>query len=65
MRALFDRTLNPPDAAYQRYRDTLLAENCKTFSDLHNSTSRAQRHKAMDKLKDYEALALTLASERR
>lgn len=65
VRALLDRVLHPPDAAYQRYRDTLQAENCQTFADLHNSTSRAQRHKALDKLRGYEALALKLASERR
>lgn len=62
---LFERLLNSPDAAYQRYLSTQQAQNCQAFSDLHNSTSRAQRHKAMDKLKDYETLALTLAAERR
>jgi hypothetical protein len=65
IQGLFDRLLNSPDAAYQRYLVTQQAQNCKAISELHNSTSRAQRHKAMDKLKDYESLALKLAAERR
>ncbi|MFZ2738870.1 MAG: DUF6279 family lipoprotein [Burkholderiaceae bacterium] len=62
---LLDRMANPTDPRYLRYRNRLQEQHCTTLADLHNSTSRAQRHKAAEKLEKYEALAQKLASRQR
>jgi hypothetical protein len=64
MRALFERALNPPDPLLRQQRDILTTQNCKLYSALHNSTSAAQRQRAVEKLKDYEMMAQSLASVR-
>ncbi len=62
--ALLGRMANPPDPSYQRHRDRLQEQNCMALAELHNSTSRVQRHKAAEKLESYEALARKLAGRR-
>jgi hypothetical protein len=54
LRGLIDRTLNPPDPALRSYLDELGRENCQGFAELHNSTTPAQRGKAVETLKHYE-----------
>ncbi|MDB5964253.1 MAG: hypothetical protein JWQ72_753 [Polaromonas sp.] len=54
MRGLFDRSLNSPHPAYRDYFDNLTQHGCKTFASLHNSTSPAQRRKAVATLDGYE-----------
>ena len=53
MRGLMERALVSPDPAYRMYLDQLGQENCQTFADLHNSTTTAQRSKAVETLKGY------------
>lgn len=54
LRGLIDRTLNPLEPAYRRYLDELGQENCQGFAELHNSTTPAQRSKAVETLRGYE-----------
>ncbi|MBC7436144.1 MAG: hypothetical protein H7332_08755 [Bdellovibrionales bacterium] len=54
MRALFERSTNSPDIAYRSYLETITRENCSVVADLHNSTTPAQRLKAIKTIKSYE-----------
>lgn len=54
LRALLARTQTSPDASYQTYRAQATQANCQAFADLHNSTTPAQRLKAVAVLKGYE-----------
>lgn len=54
LRGLIERTLKSPDAAQRTYLDELGQENCQSFAELHNSTTPAQRGKAMETLRRYE-----------
>ena len=58
---LVERTINSPDASYRDYAEKLTADNCKSFSEFHNSTTAAQRSKAVATLNDYEKDARALA----
>jgi hypothetical protein len=51
---LLDRSLNSPDAAYRDYMDKLTQDGCTSFAELHNSTTPAQRSKAVETLLRYE-----------
>lgn len=53
VRAYFERAVNSPDPAYRSYQDRLTRDSCKTFAALHNSTSAAQRAKAVQTLMGY------------
>lgn len=54
VRALFDRSLNSPSPAYRDQLEKMTMDSCKSFADLHNSTTPAQRTKAVEMLKGYE-----------
>lgn len=54
LRGLIERTLSPPDPAMRSYLDALSQENCQSFAELHNSTTPAQRGKAVQTLRRYE-----------
>jgi hypothetical protein len=54
IKGLFERTLNSPDAAYRDYMDKLTQDACTSFAELHNSTTPAQRSKAVETLLRYE-----------
>ena len=54
LRGLVERTMNPLEPVYRRYLDQLSQENCQSFAELHNSTTPAQRSKAVETLKGYE-----------
>ena len=60
MRALFERSLDSPNPAYRSYQEKLTQDGCKTFANLHNSTSGAQRGQAIEKLRRYEQDLLAL-----
>lgn len=64
LRALLLRTQTSPDASYRAYRDQATRVNCQAFADLHNSTTPAQRLKAVAVLKGYEDDARTLMGSR-
>lgn len=51
--ALFERSINSPDAAYRQQQEKIVQENCQTFAALHDSTTPAQRLKAIETLKSY------------
>lgn len=63
--ALLGRVMNSPDTAYQNYWGKMTRENCKAFSALHNSSTPAQRRKAIGTLRDYETDAQALLAPRR
>jgi len=50
--------------AYRQHFEKITAESCNTLAALHNSTSPAQRRKALETLRDYEADARALAAEK-
>ena len=52
--ALSRRSLRSPDASYRSYVDELTRESCEALSELHNTSSPAQRRKAIKTLQDYE-----------
>lgn len=61
--ALSKRSLRSPDANYRAYVDELTRESCTSLAELHNSTSAAQRRKALKNLQDYEGdLRLLMAA---
>ena len=53
LRGLMERALVSPNPAFRAYLDQLGQENCQIFADLHNSTTPAQRGKAVETLKGY------------
>jgi uncharacterized protein YceK len=55
MRALFDRSVVSPDAAYRSYQETITREGCASVAELHNATTPTQRAKAAQTLRGYEA----------
>lgn len=64
LRALLARTVTSPDSNYQTYRAHNTRVNCQAFADLHNSTTPAQRAKAVAVLKGYEDDARALIDAR-
>ena len=54
VRALFDRSLNSPSPAYREQLEKMTLDACKNFAGLHNSTTTAQRARAVEILKGYE-----------
>jgi hypothetical protein len=54
LRALVERTLKSPNPAYRDYVKTSTQDECKTFAELHNSSTPAQRSQAMETLGRYE-----------
>ena len=52
-----------PDAAYQRYAQTLVEEGCEGFSRVHNTMTAAQRFKAVRSVKGYEQDFMVLAAQ--
>lgn len=54
LRGYLERTAASPDPAYRAWAETAIANGCKTVAELHNSTTAAQRQRAIDRLRDYE-----------
>ena len=63
IRALFDRLINSPSAAYREQLEKMTLDTCKSFADLHNSTTPAQRARAVEILKGYENDMKTLIAK--
>jgi hypothetical protein len=60
-RATLDRSINSPTPAYRAYFDRALADSCRSFALLHNSTTPEQRERAVRRLAAYERDARELA----
>jgi hypothetical protein len=54
LRAFLDRFESSPDKGYRDYQEALIAEGCRSFSVLHNSTTAAQRETAVRRLRAYQ-----------
>jgi hypothetical protein len=54
IKGLFERTITSPDPAYREYLDKLTQDGCTSFAQLHNSTTPAQRSKAVETILRYE-----------
>ncbi len=65
VRALIDRAMNSPHAAYRNYREKMTQASCQAFAMLHNSTTPAQRLKVMETLQDYETDVRILMTQAR
>ena len=63
LRVLLERTLASPDAVYRDYIDKNTQENCRAIAELHNSTTDAQRRKAVRVVKGYAVDFRALASQ--
>lgn len=63
IRGYFERSVNSPNPAYRSYQDKLTRDNCKTLALLHNSTTSAQRAKAVETLGNYARDFMILASQ--
>jgi hypothetical protein len=63
VRAYFERSMNSPNPAYRAYQDRFTRDNCKTLALLHNSTTPAQRAKAVETLGNYARDFTILASQ--
>jgi hypothetical protein len=61
LRAVLERSVNSPNPAYRAYADRAVNDSCKTFAQLHNSTTPEQRERAMRRLAAYERDARELA----
>lgn len=55
LRAFATQITHSPRAEYRRYRQRLADANCALVARLHNAGSAAQRQRAVDKLRDWEA----------
>ncbi|MEO8389109.1 MAG: DUF6279 family lipoprotein [Polaromonas sp.] len=64
VKGLFERTLSSPDTAYRDYLESLSQDICQGFAELHNSTTPAQRGKAVEVLHRYERDFRTLNGQK-
>jgi hypothetical protein len=64
-RGLLERALQSPDPSYRKHQERLVQEDCRTYANLHNSTSPSQRAKGLETLKGYEADLRALMPQRR
>ena len=53
VQAYLYRAMNSPNAAYRAYLERMTRDSCATFAALHNSTTPAQRAKAVETLSSY------------
>ena len=51
---VFKRAVLSPDISFRDHAQKLRAHNCQTLADVHNSTTPAQRQKALARLQGYE-----------
>jgi len=63
VRGYFDRSANSPNPAYRAYQEKLTRDNCKTLALLHNSTTAAQRAKAVENAGAYARNFRILAAQ--
>ncbi len=62
LREYIARSWQSPDLAYRTYVEKLTQQSCQGFANIHNSTTAAQRSKAVQVLKGYEQDLRTLAA---
>ena len=55
LHAYIQRVSQPPPGPWRDYQQALLEEGCRNVAALHNSTTPAQRQKAVERLRAYEA----------
>ena len=63
VRSYVARFNTSPDAAFQRYTQTLIKEGCEGFSLVHNTMTPAQRQKAVQSVQAYAQDFLVLAAQ--
>ena len=54
LEGVFARAVFSPDPIHREHAQKLRAHNCQTLADVHNSTTPAQRQKALARLQGYE-----------
>ena len=54
LEGVFTRAVVSPDSSYRAHSQRIRMHNCQTFAEVHNSTTPAQRQKALAKLQGYE-----------
>lgn len=54
LEGVFSRAVLSPDISFREHAKKLRAQNCQTLADVHNSTTPAQRQKALARLQGYE-----------
>ena len=54
LEGVFSRAVFSPDINFREHAKKIRAQNCQTFADVHNSTTPAQREKALSRLQGYE-----------
>ena len=64
LRALLQRSVASPDAAYRSYLEQITADGCANFAELHNTTTPEQRKKAVQVLAGYEQDFRALVSQK-
>lgn len=64
LRAWMDRAQNAPDLAYRTWQQGLVDEGCRIYSEVHRSTTAAQREQAVRRLRAYQRDLRELASAR-
>lgn len=57
------RSIGSPNARYREQLERIVQENCNVLAALHNSSTAAQRSKAIETLKDYQADARALLTD--
>ena len=54
LEGVFSRAVLSPDISFREHAKKLRTHNCQTFAEVHNSTTPAQRQKALARLQGYE-----------
>ena len=64
IRQLVQRSLQSPEPAHLAHSQRLIRHNCRQLTWLHNTTTPAQRQKALERLQFYEKTARNLVAQR-
>ena len=64
IRQLVQRSLQSPEPAHLAHSQRLIRHNCRQLTWLHNTTTQAQRQKALERLQFYEKTARILVAQR-
>lgn len=62
LHAWMDRSQNAPDTGYRTWQQGLVDEGCRIYSEVHRSTTAAQREQAVRRLRAYQRDLRELAS---
>jgi len=61
LRGYRERLMRSPDPLYRAYAEAAIQDNCRTYAQLHNSTTAQQRARAVSRLAAYERDAREVA----